>query len=167
MAFDARKVSAWVHDLTKRTNEPDMINIPKVHKLGILADEFTEFFETSPSLFKKVIFEEDLAWFNQFIKYNNKVESGQMSLEKAELELGKQLGDKYIPEELRNAPIPKEVISEEEQNLRRDAVITFFKNRVTFNDLTPKAAVEEIKALVAKGHVAQSVLDHWYDINNQ
>jgi hypothetical protein len=166
MAFDSKKVTTWVQDLIKRCNDSDMKKMPKVHKMGILADEFPEFFETSPSLFKKVIFDEDLSWLNQFIKYNKKIESGQTTLNDAELELGQQLGDKYLPEDLKkNAPKTETILSESEQILRRDALVTFFKNRILLNDMDHDTATKEIESMVSKGHIPSSVLDYWISLD--
>lgn len=96
---EINKLIDSVTNLVEATKKQDMIKLKKENyneyenKLSALEPNFSE---TNYTLFKKIIDGEDISVFFQMIEYLLKINSGKISVEDAENNLGKTLSKKFI-----------------------------------------------------------------------
>jgi hypothetical protein len=101
---DPKNIVDQVAKILKRSKHPD-IQALKEHfgnYSNKLEEEFPEFSDNYPTLFKKIIKGEDISRLAQYLHMIQKMRTKKVSVEKGEKELGESLADTYIPQHIRD-----------------------------------------------------------------
>lgn len=100
---DTKKIIEQVAALRLRMQEPCIVKLKKDNNAKCLMkvdEEFSEFAERYPSLFRHVYNGYSLDRLAEMLCAIDKIKAGQINVETVEKEMGESLAKQYLPEEL-------------------------------------------------------------------